>query len=48
MTDRQNQLLLLIEKATGKVAYSGGDKEEGEEAEYHGDALEASEDREAA
>ena len=48
MADRQKQLLLLIEKATGKVAYSGMDMEEGEEAEYHGDAIDAAEDREAA
>jgi hypothetical protein len=48
MADRQKQLLLLIEKATGKAAYTGVDKEEGEEAEYHDDTTDAAEDREAA
>ncbi len=33
MWDRQKQLLALIEKATGKAAYTGSDQDEGEEAQ---------------
>jgi hypothetical protein len=34
MTDRQNQLLGLIERALGKAAYGGPSVEEGEDVEY--------------
>ena len=34
MTDRQNQLLGLIERALGKAAYGGPSGEEGEDVEY--------------
>jgi hypothetical protein len=40
MSDRQKRLLGLIERATGKVAYSGG-QEEGEDVEADEDATEA-------
>ena len=40
MSDRQKRLLGLIERATGKVAYSGG-QEEGEDVEADEDSTEA-------
>ena len=40
MSDRQKRLLGLIERATGKVAYSGG-QEEGEDGEADEDSTEA-------
>ena len=41
MADRQRQLLDLIEKATGKAAYTGNITEEGEDFEADADATEA-------
>ena len=41
MADRQKQLLALIEKATGKAAYTGTVPEEGEDVEADEDAAEA-------
>lgn len=41
MADRQKRLLVLIEQATGKAAYSGTVEEEGQDAEAEGDAAEA-------
>jgi hypothetical protein len=41
MLDRQKQLLVLIENATGKAAYSGTVPEEGEEVEADPDTIEA-------
>lgn len=41
MADRQKRLLALIEQATGKVAYAGDVKEEGEDVGADEDALEA-------
>lgn len=41
MVDRQNRLLALIERATGKEAFRGDAREEGEDVELDGDALEA-------
>jgi hypothetical protein len=41
MADRQKKLLALIEKATGKVVYSGNILEEGEEVESDEDTAEA-------
>lgn len=41
MVDRQKQLLVLIEKATGKVAYTGSVQEEGEDVEADVDTVEA-------
>jgi hypothetical protein len=41
MADRQAQLLMLIERATGKAAYIGGPEEEGVEIEGDEDAVEA-------
>ena len=41
MLDRQARLLTLIEQATGKLAYSGTESEEGEDAEVDADAVEA-------
>jgi hypothetical protein len=41
MLDRQARLLTLIERATGKLAYSGAGLEEGEDAEIDPDAVEA-------
>jgi hypothetical protein len=41
MKDRQKRLLLLIEQATGKAAYIGDVKEEGEDVEADEDAAEA-------
>ncbi|MEI8374677.1 MAG: DUF262 domain-containing protein [Planctomycetota bacterium] len=41
MTDRQKRLLALIERATGKVAYSGTVQEEGEDIEADEDTVEA-------
>ena len=41
MVDRQKQLLALIEKATGKVAYTGSVQEEGEDVEADVDTVEA-------
>jgi hypothetical protein len=38
MADRQKRLLSLIEEATGKNAYSGGDAEEGEDIEFDDEA----------
>ena len=41
MVDRQKQLLGLIEKATGKAAYTGSVAEEGEDVEGDVDTVEA-------
>lgn len=41
MADRQKQLLDLIERATGKAAYSGDQPEEGEDVEGDEDTIEA-------
>ena len=41
MMDRQQKLLLLIEKATGKAAYAGTAEEEGEDVSASADAAEA-------
>ena len=41
MEDRQKRLLLLIEQATGKAAYTGDVKEEGEDVEADEDTTEA-------
>ena len=41
MEDRQKRLLSLIERATGKAAYTGTVQEEGEDAEFDDDAVEA-------
>jgi hypothetical protein len=41
MVDRQKRLLVLIERATGKVAYSGTLREEGEDVEADDDTVEA-------
>lgn len=41
MSDRQKQLLDLIERATGKAAYSGDQPEEGEDVEGDEDMVEA-------
>jgi hypothetical protein len=41
MVDRQKQLLALIEKATGKIAYKGSVQEEGEDVEADVDTVEA-------
>jgi hypothetical protein len=41
MADRQKRLLALIEQATGKAAYAGTVKEEGEDAEGDEDTVEA-------
>jgi hypothetical protein len=41
MADRQKQLLGLIERATGKAAYSGDEPEEGEDVEGDEDTVEA-------
>ncbi len=41
MADRQLKLLTLIEQATGKVAYTGDVREEGEDFEVDEDAIEA-------
>ena len=41
MADRQKRLLALIEKATGKVAYTGDVQEEGEDVEADEDTVEA-------
>ena len=41
MEDRQKRLLLLIEQATGKAAYTGNVKEEGEDVEADEDTTEA-------
>jgi hypothetical protein len=41
MADRQRRLLALIERATGKPVYSGGDEEEGEDVEGDEDTIEA-------
>ena len=41
MVNRQKQLLLLIERATGKATYSGVGDDEGENAEFEGDTVEA-------
>jgi hypothetical protein len=41
MTDRQKRLLILIEQATGKEAYSGNIPEEGLDVETDDDAVEA-------
>jgi hypothetical protein len=41
MADRQKQLLGLIERATGKAAYTGTEQEEGEDAEADEDTAEA-------
>ncbi len=41
MADRQKRLLVLIEQATGKAAYTGSVPEEGEDVEADEDTLEA-------
>jgi hypothetical protein len=41
MADRQKQLLGLIERATGKAAYTGSVQEEGEDVEADEDTAEA-------
>ena len=41
MEDRQTQLLLLIEQATGRAAYVGTAQEEGEDVEADEDTVEA-------
>ena len=41
MIDRQKQLLTLIERATGRAAYIGDAKEEGEDVEADEDTMEA-------
>lgn len=41
MRDRQQRLLALIEKATGRTAYRGDDRQEDEDAEDDEDAVEA-------
>lgn len=41
MADRQKQLLALIERATGKPAYTGSNQEEGEDVEVDEDTIEA-------
>jgi hypothetical protein len=41
MIDRQRQLLVLIEQATGKAAYTGSVQEEGEDVEADEDTVEA-------
>ena len=41
MVDRQKRLLALIEQATGKAAYIGDVKEEGEDVEADEDTVEA-------
>jgi hypothetical protein len=41
MSDRQKRLLILIEQATGKAAYTGDVKEEGEDVEADEDTVEA-------
>lgn len=41
MSDRQKQLLGLIEKATAKASYMGDVEEEGEDAEVDEDTVEA-------
>ena len=41
MADRQARLLALIERATGKSAYSGGQPDEGEDVDGDDDAIEA-------
>jgi hypothetical protein len=41
MTDRQKQLLALIENATGRAAYTGAIQEEGEDIEADPDTIEA-------
>ncbi len=41
MADRQKKLLALIERATGKAAYTGHEQEEGEDIEADEDTMEA-------
>lgn len=41
ISDRQKRLLVLIEKATGKAAYTGPVQEEGEDVEADADTIEA-------
>lgn len=41
MTDRQKQLLRLVEQATGKPAYGGEVAEEGEDLQGDEDSVEA-------
>ena len=41
LADRQKRLLALIEQATGKAAYVGGEQEEGEDVEIDEDSIEA-------
>jgi hypothetical protein len=41
LLDRQQQLLTLIENATGKAAYIGSVQEEGEDVEADPDTIEA-------
>jgi hypothetical protein len=41
LRDRQRQLLVLIERATGKAAYAGTEQEEGEDDEVDADTAEA-------
>jgi hypothetical protein len=41
MQDRQKKLLTLIERATGKAAYTGEEQEEGVDVEADDDTMEA-------
>ena len=41
MVDRQKRLLALIERATGRAAYTGDVREEGEDVEADEDTIEA-------
>jgi hypothetical protein len=41
MVDRQKRLLALIERATGRAAYTGDTQEEGEDVEADEDTIEA-------
>lgn len=41
MTDRQNRLLDLIQRATGKLVYTGDAPDEGQDMEDEGDAMES-------
>jgi hypothetical protein len=41
MADRQKQLLVLIEQATGRSSYIGDVQEEGEDVEVDEDTVEA-------
>lgn len=41
MADRQKRLLSLIERATGRAAYTGDAEEEGEDLDADADTFEA-------